>query len=241
MLKEIFGYIDSIKNSYLRKLLKIFFNDKSFVEQFCYSSAAVQYHHAYIGGLIEHTLSTVKLCNFIAENYKEIKAVQKAYTHINDFKDLIVAGAILHDIGKIEEYKAEKSGAFIKTSDKGKLIGHITIGYGMVLEKISKIKDFPVQLKDRLLHIILSHHGHKEFGSPKRPKTIEAFIVYHADHLDADIGGFSSAMENNADGAEWSEYLKNFDRSVLLKEFNLEEENNFNFEEQVNENQVKLF
>ncbi len=154
---------------------------------------------------MEHTLSRVKICDFISSNYDNID------------RDLLISGAILHDIGKVVEYATEKSGALIKISDEGKLIGHITIGYGMVLNKIDSINDFPKDLKDRLLHIILSHHGHKEFGSPKRPKTLEAFIVYHVDHMDADIGGFNDIIENSSPSADWSDYLRNFERSVLLK------------------------
>ncbi len=222
MLSQLKNYIKKVENKYLKRLLEVFFKDDEFVKEFCLSSAAVQYHHAYIGGLLEHTLSTTKLCDFIAENYKYMNSIKKGFTNINDFKDLVLTGAILHDMGKIHEYKSEKNGAFFKITDEGKLLGHITIGYGMVLTEINLIKRFPAQLKDRLLHIILSHHGHKEYGSPKRPKTLEAFIVYHADHLDADIGGFNFILENKAENIDWSEYLKNFDRSIFLKELSFD-------------------
>ncbi|MBM3713930.1 MAG: HD domain-containing protein, partial [Actinobacteria bacterium] len=136
-------------------------------------------------------------------------------------RDLLLAGAVLHDIGKIREYKFDKKNITIGVSNEGKLLGHITIGYGMVLGKIKEIKSFPEDLKERLLHIILSHHGAKEFGSPKRPKILEAFVVYHVDHMDADIGGFCIVAEESGGRAEWSEYLKNFERSIYLKELNL--------------------
>ena len=129
-------------------------------------------------------------------------------------RDLLLAGAILHDIGKIREYSA---GITTKITDEGKLLGHITIGYGIVLEKIKQIKGFPKELEERLLHIILSHHGQKEFGSPKRPKILEAFIVYHIDYLDADIGGFSIQLEESGERLEWSDYLRNFERSIFLR------------------------
>ena len=112
----------------------------------------------------------------------------------------------------------------MKMTNGGRLLGHITIGYGWVLEKIEQIKGFPKDLADRLLHIILSHHGHLEYGSPKRPKILEAFIVYHADHLDGDIGGFNIIVENTSDENEWSEYARNFERPVFVKQLDFEEE-----------------
>jgi 3'-5' exoribonuclease len=218
MFQQLKFFMNGISNPYLKKLLGLFFDDEKFSEKFCSSTAAVQYHHAYTGGLLEHTLSMVRLCSGIIDNYRDIKAVN------DDFKDLAIAGSVLHDIGKMEEYGTEKKGALIKITDEGKLLGHISIGYGIILQKIGQINNFPTDLKDRLLHIILSHHGHKEFGSPKQPKTLEAFLVYHVDHLDADIAGIAGILENSSGGSDWSEYLKNFERSILLKEPNFPEE-----------------
>src|SRR4030042_1748240 len=136
----------------------------------------------------------IKYSDYIKTSKKNIDemfdAVYKIDRDLN--YDLLISGAILHDIGKMREYKTVVT---TEVTDEGKLLGHITIGYGWVLEKIKQIKGFPEDLKNRLLHIILSHHGHKEFGSPKRPKIMEDFIVYHADHLDADIGGYSIVLE----------------------------------------------
>jgi 3'-5' exoribonuclease len=205
MFEELQSIISGFKNLYLRQLIESFFSDPVFKKNFCFWPAAAQYHHAYIGGLLEHTLSMVKICAYLANCYENID------------RDLLITGAVLHDIGKITEYGTEKNGAIIKITDEGKLLGHITIGYGIVLEKIKLIKDFPKDLEKRLLHIILAHHGHKEFGSPKRPKTLEAFIVYHVDHMDADIGGFNFILESSDSEAQWSEYLKNYERSVYLK------------------------
>lgn len=208
MFGEIKEYITKVKNPYARKLLDSFFCDKGFSEVFKDSTAAVQYHHAFKGGLLEHTLSVAKICD----------AAFRIYEGLN--YDLLISGAILHDIGKMREYRTNVT---TEVTDEGKLLGHITIGYGQVLEKIKQIKGFPEDLKNRLLHIILSHHGHKEFGSPRRPKIMEAFIVYHADHLDADIGGYSIALEENRSGNDWSDYVKNFERSVLLKKLELDD------------------
>lgn len=230
MLNELRIYIDKIENEYLKELLRSFFEDEKFVDRFCKATAAVQYHHAYIGGLLEHTLAMVKISDSIVDIYSDIKAINK---------DLVITGIILHDIGKMDEYTTEKNGALIKITDEGKLLGHITIGYGIVLKKIEAIKKFPCQLKDRLLHIILSHHGHKEFGSPKRPKTLEAFLVHHIDYLDADIGGFANILESKSSDSGWSEYLRNFERSILLKELNIEE--TFDSEEENDSEPDKLF
>jgi len=207
MMSEIKSYINSIKDQHLRKLLDLFFKDEDFTRCFCRATAAVRYHHAYSGGLLEHTLSVTKICDFLSGTYKNLN------------RDLIISGAILHDIGKIMEYDV---GVIIKVTDEGKLLGHITIGYGLVLEKIKKISGFPTDLRERLLHIILSHHGHKEFGSPRRPKILEAFVVYHVDHMDADIGGYNIILEESNEGEDWSAYAKNFERSVMLKKPELE-------------------
>ncbi|MBM3708221.1 MAG: HD domain-containing protein [Actinobacteria bacterium] len=212
MFSEMMTFIESVKNKPLKKLLKLFFEDKKFSESFRSSSAAVQYHHAFMGGLLEHTLSVVKICDFLAGSYEKLN------------RDLLLAGAVLHDIGKIREYEFDEKNITIGVSNEGKLLGHITIGYGMVLEKIKYIKGFPEDLKERLLHIILSHHGAKEFGSPKRPKILEAFVVYHVDHMDADVGGFCIVAEESGGRAEWSGYLKNFERSIYLKELNLQQD-----------------
>ncbi|MCL4378088.1 MAG: HD domain-containing protein, partial [Actinobacteria bacterium] len=203
MLSEVETFISSIKNIYLKKLLDSFFEDKKFMEEFSNATAAVQYHHAYKGGLIEHSLNVAKICDRLSGIYENLN------------RDLLITGAILHDIGKIKEYRVD---TVIKITDEGRLLGHITIGYGMILEKIKEIKAFPEDLKERLLHIILSHHGQKEFGSPKRPKILEAFIVYHVDHMDADVGGFNIILEESGGKSDWSEYARNFERSIMLKE-----------------------
>lgn len=202
MFAAIKAKIESVKNLYLRKLLDSFFGDQQFAADFCKATAAVQYHHAYAGGLLEHTLYVCKVCDLVADTYENIN------------RDLLITGALLHDIGKIKEYEV---GVIIKFSDQGKLLGHITMGYSWALEKINQIKGFPVDLKDRVLHIILSHHGYKEFGSPKRPKILEAFVVHHVDYMDAEIAAYNDLIEAGNEEEDWSQFVKNFDRSVLLR------------------------
>ncbi len=209
MFEEILGYIKSLDSKYLKELLNLFVTDEKFVSDYSTSTAAIRYHHAYQGGLLEHSLNVTKISDMLAGIYDNLN------------RDLLICGAILHDVGKIREYS---SGVNLKTTNRGRLLGHITIGYGWVLEKIEQIKGFPKDLADRLLHIILSHHGHLEYGSPKRPKILEAFIVYHADHLDGDIGGFNIIVENTSDENEWSEYARNFERPIFIKQLDLEEE-----------------
>ena len=206
MFAVIEEYAARIKNPHLKKLIDLYFEDKEFVKDFKNATAALRYHHAFKGGLLEHTLAVTEICD----------AISRVYHNLN--YDLLISGAILHDIGKIREYK---TAATTEVTDEGKLLGHITIGYGWVLEKIKQINDFPQELRDRLLHIILSHHGQKEFGSPKRPKILEAFIVYYVDHMDADIGGYNIILEENKSGSDWSDYVKNFKRSVFLKKLEL--------------------
>jgi len=206
MFAEIKEYAARVKNPHLKKLIDLYFEDKEFVKDFKNAAAAVRYHHAFKGGLLEHTLAVTEICD----------AIFRVYHNLN--YDLLISGAILHDIGKIREYKTL---ATTEVTDEGKLLGHITIGYGWVLEKIKQINGFPGDLRDRLLHIILSHHGQKEFGSPKRPKILEAFIVYYVDHMDADIGGYNIILEENKSGSDWSDYVKNFERSVFLKKLEL--------------------
>ena len=206
MFAGIKEYAARIKNPHLKKLIDLYFEDKEFAKDFKNAAAAVRYHHAFKGGLLEHTLAVTEICDVISRVYHNLNY------------DLLISGAILHDIGKIREYKTL---AITKVTDEGKLLGHITIGYGWVLEKIKQINDFPQDLRDRLLHIILSHHGQKEFGSPKRPKILEAFVVYYVDHMDADIGGYNIILEENKSGSDWSDYVKNFERSVFLKKLEL--------------------
>jgi 3'-5' exoribonuclease len=195
LIRALEEIIELVKDEYLKRLLGLFFKDKKIFEDFNKSAAAVKYHHAYSGGLIEHSVKVAKNCIMISDNYPELN------------KDLLIAGALLHDIGKIEEYY---TGLTIKITDEGNLLGHIAMGYGMVREKIKEIPGFPDKTAKELLHIIISHHGYKEFGSPRVPETQEAFVVYHMDHLDADIfhdrfeteGETIVGIENSVSGSD---------------------------------------
>ncbi len=191
MLKEIKGYISEIEDPFLRPLLDSFFTDKEFVEAFKLTPAALKAHQAYPGGLLEHTLYLARLSRAGKEIYP------------SDFNfPLLLTGAILHDIGKIREYEFDIT---VDISTEGRLIGHIVLGYEMVKERIEKIKNFPQNLKNKLLHLILSSHGEIDYGSPVGPKIPEAFFLYHIDNLDAKMAMVREWKEKTKD-QDWSEY-----------------------------------
>ncbi|MBW2573699.1 MAG: HD domain-containing protein [Deltaproteobacteria bacterium] len=166
MFQRLVKITESLTTPYLKKLFDAFWKDKEFVRKFKTAPAAKKMHHAYIGGLLEHTLSMTSLADKVAGHYSGID------------RDLLVSGAVLHDIGKIDEFEYQFK---IDYTDEGRLLNHIVIGIKMVDEKLSGIEDFP---EDRILllkHLIVSHHGAREFGSPEPPKTIEAVLLNYID------------------------------------------------------------
>ncbi len=199
-LKQI---ASSIKQPHLRDLLDLFFSDKDFCRDFCSAPAAVQYHHAFLGGILEHTLSVAKLGDTITPLYPELN------------RDLLICCIILHDIGKISELCYEKSFHY---SDEGQLIGHLISGVLMVEEKTKQIEGFPKTLLDLLRHMILSHHGEYEWGSPKLPMTLEALALHYLDNIDAKIHAFNKAISDDKDsGDNWTNYNKMFERKLFKK------------------------
>ncbi len=172
MQESLLKFVEQVKNPHLRTLLESFFKDEEFMKKFSEAPAAMHYHQNYLGGLLEHTLNVVRIVSAIYEIHPDM-----------DY-DLLITGALLHDVGKIKEFEVNTS---IDISREGMLLGHIVIGKDMVLEKISKIKDFPENLALKLQHIILSHHGKNMYGSPKEPQLPEAMAIYMADELDAKL------------------------------------------------------
>jgi 3'-5' exoribonuclease len=202
MWKELNEFASSIENRYLKQLIKNIFQDEEVKNLFSAAPAAKALHHSYNGGLLEHTLSVANLCNFIAEHYKTVK--------VN--RDLLLSGALLHDFGKIFELSFDRNYNY---TDEGRLIGHITIEAIRLQKEIDKIPDFPKELALQLIHMILAHHGSYEFGSPKRPKTIEAMILYYLDDMDAKIEAMFKFITENAAEGRWAGYeQKQFDRFI---------------------------
>ncbi|SHE28687.1 3'-5' exoribonuclease [Marinitoga hydrogenitolerans DSM 16785] len=200
---ELQSFIEVIKNPYIKELLTyIFIKDKKFYTEFSHAPAAINVHHAYKHGLLEHTIDVAKLCDSIAKNYINI---------VN--KDILIAGALLHDIGKTKEYKITPSG--IEKTDAGELIGHIAIGIHMVSEYAKKIHNFPKELLDEILHMVASHHGELEWGSPIVPKTIEAFILHFADNLSSKVEQVKNHIEES-NNLKWTDYHKNLGRKFKI-------------------------
>ncbi|MEW6334077.1 MAG: HD domain-containing protein [Thermodesulfobacteriota bacterium] len=200
MYADVLGYVDQVKTPCLSRLLRSFFEDETLAALFRRAPAAKGFHHVYIGGLLEHTLSVVRLLDLAAGHYEGID------------RDLLITGGILHDIGKIYEFSYER---IVEYSDEGRLIGHIVMGVEMVDRKISAIPDFPEQIAMELRHLILSHHGILEYGSPKRPKTLEALIVHFMDDLDAKVNAFQETIREARDEeSHWTPYHRLFDRFI---------------------------
>jgi 3'-5' exoribonuclease len=211
MLSEIKGIAETLRNPHLRALLDSFLADEEFVKKFKTAPAAKAMHHVYIGGLLEHTLSVLRLIRLVAPQYKAIDL------------DLILAGGFLHDIGKVDELAYERTFDY---TDLGRLLGHITLTVEKVAKKIQSLPDFPENLALLLKHLILSHHGEYVFGSPKRPKTLEALLLHHIDDLDAKINGFLAWIDKEKDSASrWTSYHKLFDRFILKPQEGDKDEN----------------
>jgi 3'-5' exoribonuclease len=204
MVSGVRESLEAVRNPNLRGLLESFLTDEEFMQKFKTAPAAKAMHHVYIGGLLEHTLSVLRLIRLVAPLYRAIDL------------DLILAGGFLHDIGKVDELAYER--AFDYT-DPGRLLGHIALTAEMIDKKIQGLPDFPESLAMLLKHLILSHHGEYVFGSPKRPKTLEALLLHHLDDLDAKMNAFTSWIEKEKESpSRWTSYHKLFDRFILKPE-----------------------
>lgn len=195
--EELGRALDSIENTYLKELVNKFLEDRKFVKEFKKCPAALGMHHAYIGGLLEHTHSVVMLAGWVIRQFPRLD------------RDLLVSAAFLHDAGKIYEYSYSKS---IGMADRGALVGHVVKGTHMIHEKAGLIPDFPDDLLDLMDHMILSHHGVYEYGSPKLPMIAEAIMLHHLDNMDAKINGFYRIVEETQDPeALWTEWNRMFE------------------------------
>ena len=200
MYLELTGMVQEMENTYLKKLCSSFFlEDEAFEKAFKFHSAAKNVHHGYVGGLLEHTLSVAKLCKYYTQ----------AYPMLN--KDLLLAAAMFHDIGKLQELSVFPENDY---TDAGQLLGHIMIGAELVGERIRTIPGFPVKLANELKHCILAHHGELEYGSPKKPAIAEAMALSFADNTDAKMQTMKEALAAADGNSGWLGYNRLFESNI---------------------------
>lgn len=201
MYAALLNRVRSMVEGPLRSLLLAVVEDPAIAEKLKLAPAATSYHHAYLGGLLEHILSLVELGDRVCDHYDSLD------------RDLILAGFILHDLGKIEELSFKES---FRYSTRGQLVGHMTIALEIVCEKIRAITEFPATLKDKIEHIILSHHGKLEFGSPKEPVFPEALVVHYLDDLDSKLASMRAQYATDKDRTgDWTARNRALGRELL--------------------------
>jgi 3'-5' exoribonuclease len=197
---KLLEIVASVGNPWLRKLLESVVLDPELVPKWKRAPAAKSMHHAYFGGLLEHVISLCGLCRAALAHYPEADA------------DLLLSGAVLHDVGKLQELSYERSLGY---TDEGQLLGHILIEYELVAKKIDAIAGFPAALKTLMQHILISHHGKYEFGSPKLPMFREALLLHYLDDLDSKMAAVRSALESDKGEGNWTAYSGALERRIL--------------------------
>lgn len=198
MADELHLLVDALTDPDLKRLMQAFLADEAFMSGYQRAPAAKAMHHVYLGGLLEHSLAVAALASDISQRYADIN------------RDLLVVGALLHDVGKVAELRYQRS---FEYTDAGKLLGHIMIGVELVEEKLRALQDFPRELAVHLKHLLLSHHGQYEYGSPKRPKTLEAVVLNFIDDLDSKINGVQTHIAREPDSdSPWTQYHRLYDR-----------------------------
>jgi len=215
---------EDMKNPWVRQLMLKILEDPAIQGRFQIAPAAKTNHHAWVGGLLEHVLGLCQLAKSVLQHYSQINL------------DLVLAGMIMHDIGKIEEIDPERLFAY---TDRGRLIGHLIIGVEILIRKAAEIPNFPEKILQHIEHIILSHHGRLEYGSPKRPKTLEAIVVSYLDDMDSKIQGFEDLIARDVEGdPAWSPFNNLFERP-LYKRTRLDLEESLQVSPKPQENQGK--
>jgi 3'-5' exoribonuclease len=200
MYAELMMYIESVRNPYLSQLLHKFFDNAEFAKRFKFHSAAKSVHHGFVGGLLEHTLSVTRNCDFFSRNYPFLN------------RDLLISAAIFHDIGKLIELSTFPANDY---TDAGQLLGHIMIGTEWIGEGIRSIDGFPQTLANELKHCILAHHGELEYGSPKKPALAEALALSFADNLDAKLETMREALVRVPENSlEWQGFNRLLDSNI---------------------------
>ena len=196
MYEELTAYIRQISNKYLRQVLEFYYiKDEAFIKKFKAHSAAKTVHHGFSGGLLEHTLSVTRMCDYFATSYSILN------------RDLLLSSAILHDIGKLKELSD------FPDNDEGQLIGHIVIGVEMINDAIRSIPGFPEKLAHELKHCIVAHHGELEYGSPKKPALAEAVALNMADSTDAKLQTLTELFKGKT-GTDWLGYNRLFESNL---------------------------
>ncbi|BBO89355.1 3'-5' exoribonuclease YhaM family protein [Desulfosarcina ovata] len=193
-LREMTG---RMQNPHLKRLFEVFWADDEFVAAYTRAPAAKMMHHAYIGGLLEHTLSMAVLAGMVAGHYSGVD------------RDLLLAGVILHDVGKVRELEYARR---IDYTDEGRLLSHIIIGLSMLDEKLGQVPDFPPVQAQLLKHMIVSHHGSRAFGSPEPPKTIEAVLLNHIDEMDSRVNSIREYVAKDPSDGSWTPYHRLLER-----------------------------
>lgn len=200
MYKELLEYISSIQNPYFSRLLTIFYVENTeYIKKFKGSSAAKSVHHGFMGGLLEHTLSVTKLCDYYTRSYPILN------------RDLLLTAAICHDMGKTKELSLFPANDY---TDDGQLLGHIMIGAEMLHDAIKEIQGFPAKLESELKHCILAHHGELEYGSPKKPALAEAVALTMADNTDAKMETLTEIFRNAKEQSDWIGYNRLFESNL---------------------------
>lgn len=199
MLDELQSILRGIRNPHLLALCETFFSDRELMDLLKRAPGAKTIHHPYLSGLLEHTLSLLKLILKVVENYRTVDV------------DLLLIGGFLHDIGKVYEFSFDRS---VEYTDEGQLLGHLVMEVEMVNQKIAMIPDFPEELALLVKHMLVSHHGEYEFGSPKLPQTLEAVILHALDDLDGKIQAIQSLPEKEP-GSKWTAFHRAYGRSFF--------------------------
>lgn len=200
MYQELMVYVNKIRNPYLKTLVDMFFvENEGFIKAFKFHSAAKSVHHGFVGGLLEHTLSVTKLCDYYTVQYPYLNA------------DLLLSAALFHDIGKLREISTFPENDY---TDDGQLLGHIVMGMELIGASIRRIPNFPKKLASELKHCILAHHGELEYGSPKKPALAEAIALNFADNTDAKLETFKEALKAGGESSEWLGYNRLFESNI---------------------------
>ena len=205
LTEELFELIASVKDLPLKMLLQAFFSEKAFLEAFKHSPSAIKYHHAYVGGNLEHTINVARIVDLLAGRYPRID------------RDLAVTGALLHDVGKLREYRVTVA---VEQTSEGRFVGHTHLGWEMVRERLERIPSFPEEKRLKLWDMIIHHHGSYEpSGETHSPNlhTVEAAALHYADDTDAKVGGFSQLLDRAEDTKDDWVYVPDFNLSIFTR------------------------